>query len=57
MNVAAAGGASTYQVPTNVQAKANDERTESTATKVREAESGKEAAAPVQSNKLVNLLV
>ena len=46
-----------YQLPQTAQAKTNDERTESTATRVREAETGKEAAISAASSGKVDLKV
>jgi hypothetical protein len=58
MNVAAfSSAAMTPRVPLTAQAKATDERTESTATRVREADTGKEAAAPTQSANKVDMKV
>ena len=52
MSVAAVSGSMpTYQVPVSAQAKSDDERTESLTTKAKEADTGKEAPARVQSSK------
>ena len=46
------GSVPTYQVPNTTQAKADDERTESTTVKQKEAESGKEAPAKVKASRV-----
>lgn len=49
MSIGSISSSTTYQVPVTAQAKADDERTESAAVKAREAATGKDVAAPVQS--------
>jgi len=44
------GAVPIYQVPNTAQAKTDDERTESTTVKQKEAESGKDAPAPVKTS-------
>jgi hypothetical protein len=46
------GSVPTYQVPNTTQAKTDDERTESTTVKQKEAESGKEAPVKVQTSRV-----
>ena len=46
-----------YQLPQTAPAKANDERTESTATRVREQETGKESAVAPSATGKVDLKV
>ncbi|HUO98571.1 MAG TPA: hypothetical protein VMU01_07870 [Rhizomicrobium sp.] len=51
MSVSSIGGSiPQYKVPITPQAKLDDERTESVATKQKEEATGKEAAAPVKSS-------
>ena len=49
MSAAVSSSMPTYQVPVSAKAKTDDERTESLATKAKEADTGKDAAARVQS--------
>jgi hypothetical protein len=44
-----------YQVPVTPKAKQDDERTESVATKAREATTGKDAAVQVQTSSSLNI--
>jgi hypothetical protein len=44
-----------YQVPATPKAKQDDERTESVATKAKEAATGKDAAVQVQTSSSVNI--
>jgi hypothetical protein len=55
MSVNSIGPAAVYQVPITAQAKADDERTESGATKATEAATGKESPAPTKSAHAVDL--
>ena len=58
MNVASISmNSAICQLPQTAQAKTNDERTESTATRVREQETGKESAVASSSTAKVDLKV
>jgi hypothetical protein len=47
--------ATQYQVPTTAQAKTDDERTESAAVKIQEANTGKDVAVPTKSKQQVDV--
>lgn len=50
------GATAPYQVPNTAQAKADDERTESAAVRIQEANTGRDAAVrTVASNRLVDI--
>jgi hypothetical protein len=51
------GSVPAYQVPQTPQAKTDDERTESMSVKTKEAQTGKDSAAPVVSKSKVDVKV
>ena len=53
--VSAVSSAVQYQVPISGQAKLDDERTESAAVRIQEANTGKDTAVPVKSNNQVDI--
>jgi len=55
MSISGVSSVPTYQVPNTAQAKTDDERTESTAVKQKEAETGKDSAVQVKTSRAVDV--